>query len=54
MNNLFITDHFIELLNLVTNMKKYILQMNLLQYDKEYNNIYNNLPSEYHCFADIF
>ena len=35
-------------------MKKYTLQMNLLQYDKGYNNVYNNLPSEYHNFADIF
>ena len=54
MNNLTITDHFIELLNLVVNMKKYTLQMNLLQHDKEYNNIYNNLPPEYHNFTDIF
>ena len=54
MNNLFIMNHFIELLNLVVNMKKYTLQMNLLQYNKGYNNVYNNLPSEYHDFADIF
>ena len=54
MNNLIITDHFIGLLNLVINMKKYTLQMNSLQYDKGYNNVYNNLPPEYHNFADIF
>ena len=54
MNNLIITDHFIELLDLVTDIEKYTLQMNSLQHDKEYNNIYNNLPSEYHNFADIF
>ena len=53
-NNLFITDHFIELSDLVINMKKYTLQMNSLQYNKEYNNVYNNLPPEYHNFADIF
>ena len=35
-------------------MKKYTLQMNLLQHDKGYNNVYNNLPSEYHDFTDIF
>ena len=28
--------------------------MNLLQYNKGYNNVYNNLPPEYHDFADIF
>ena len=50
MNNLSITDHFIELSDLVANMEKYTLQMNLLQYD----NVYNNLPPEYHDFADIF
>ena len=54
MNNLFITDHFIELLNLVTDMEKYTLQINLLQYNKGYNNVYNNLPPEYHNFTDIF
>ena len=54
MNNLTITDHFIELLNLVADMEKYTLQMNLLQYDKGYNNVYDNLPPEYHDFADIF
>ena len=54
MNNLIITDHFIGLLDLVVNMEKYTLQMNLLQYNKGYNNVYNNLPPEYHNFADIF
>ena len=54
MNNLTITDHFIEPLNLVVNMEKYTLQTNLLQYNKRYNNVYNNLPPEYHNFADIF
>ena len=54
MNNLSVTDYFIELLDLVINMKKYTLQMNLLQYNKEYNNVYNNLPSEYYNFTDIF
>ena len=28
--------------------------MNSLQYNKGYNNVYNNLPPEYHNFADIF
>ena len=54
MNNLSIINHFIELSDLVTDMEKYTLQMNLLQYNKEYNNIYNNLPPEYYNFADIF
>ena len=54
MNNLTIMDHFIGPSDLVVNMEKYTLQMNLLQYDKEYNNVYNNLPPEYHNFADIF
>ena len=54
MNNLIITDHFIGPLNLVTDMEKYTLQMNLLQHDKEYNNVYNNLPPEYYNFTDIF
>ena len=54
MNNLIITDHFIGLSDLVANMKKYTLQMNSLQYNKGYNNVYNNLPPEYHNFADIF
>ena len=51
MNNLFITEHFIELTDLMTDMK---IRLSSLQYDKEYNNIYNILPSEYHNFADIF
>ena len=54
MNNLIITDHFIGLSDLVVNMEKYTLQMNSLQYDKGYNNVYNDLPPEYHDFADIF
>ena len=54
MNNLFITDHFIGPLDLVANMEKYTLQMNSLQYNKGYNNVYNNLPPEYYDFADIF
>ena len=54
MNNLIITDHFIGLLNLVADMEKYTLQINSLQYNKEYNNVYNNLPPEYHNFTDIF
>ena len=54
MNNLTITDHFIGPLDLVANMEKYTLQMNSLQYNKGYNNVYNNLPPEYHNFADIF
>ena len=54
MNNLIITDYFIGPLNLVINMKKYTLQMNLLQYNKGYNNVYDNLPPEYHDFTDIF
>ena len=28
--------------------------MNSLQYNKGYNNVYNNLPPEYHDFTDIF
>ena len=54
MNNLTITDHFIGPSDLVANMEKYTLQMNLLQYNKGYNNVYNNLPPEYHDFTDIF
>ena len=30
------------------------IKINLLQYDKEYNNIYNILSSKYHDFAEIF
>ena len=54
MNNLIITDHFIGLLDLVTDMEKYTLQMNSLQHDKGYDNVYNNLPPEYYDFTDIF
>ena len=54
MNNLIITDHFIGPSDLVADMEKYTLQMNLLQHDKGYNNVYNNLPPEYHNFTDIF
>ena len=54
MNNLTITDHFIGPSDLVANMEKYTLQMNSLQYNKGYDNVYNNLPPEYHDFADIF
>ena len=54
MNNLIITDHFIGLSDLVTDMEKYTLQINLLQHNKGYNNVYNNLPPEYHDFTDIF
>ena len=54
MNNLTIMDHFIGLSDLVADMEKYTLQMNLLQYNEGYNNVYNNLPPEYHDFADIF
>ena len=51
MNNLTITEHFIGPVNLVTDMK---IKINLLQYNKRYNNVYNILPPEYHDFADIF
>ena len=50
-NNLFITKYFIELTDLMTDMK---IKLSLLQYDKEYDNVYNILSSEYHNFADIF
>ena len=30
------------------------IKLSLLQYDKEYDNVYNILSSEYHDFADIF
>ena len=53
-NNLFITEHFIELTDLIINMKTKIIQINSLWYDKEYNNVYNILSSEYHDSADIF
>ena len=30
------------------------IRLSLLQYNKEYNNVYNILSPEYHDFADIF
>ena len=51
MNNLTITEHFIGSVNLMTDIK---IKINLLQYNKEYNNVYDILSSEYHDFADIF
>ena len=51
MNNLFITEHFIESADLVTDIK---IRLSLLQYNKEYNNVYDILSSEYHDFTDIF
>ena len=51
MNNLTITEHFIELTDLMTDMK---IKINLLQYNKEYDNVYNILSLKYHGFADIF
>ena len=51
MNNLFITEHFIESVNLMTDMK---IKLSSLQYNKEYNNVYNILSLKYHDFADIF
>ena len=51
MNNLFITEHFIELTDLMTDMK---IRLSLLQYNKKYDNVYNILSSEYHDFTDIF
>ena len=51
MNNLFITEHFIEPVNLMTDIK---IKLSLLQYDKEYNNVYNILSPEYYDFTDIF
>ena len=54
MNNLTITEHFIEPVNLIVNIEEYIMHINSLQYDNKYNNVYNILPSEYHKFANIF
>ena len=54
MSNLLITDHFIGLADLVTNMENYAVHMNSLCYDKKDDNVYNALPPEYHDFADIF
>ena len=51
MNNLFITEHFIESADLMTDMK---IRLSSLQYNKEYNNVYNILSLKYHDFADIF
>ena len=51
MNNLTITEHFIGLTNLMINME---IKINLLQYNKEYNNVYDILSLKYHDFADIF
>ena len=51
MNNLFITEHFIESVNLMTDMK---IRLSSLQYNKEYNNVYNILSPKYHDFTDIF
>ena len=51
MNNLFITEHFIESVNLMTDMK---IRLSSLQYNKEYDNVYNILSPKYHDFADIF
>ena len=50
-SNLFITEHFINSADLMTDIKT--LQINILQYNKMYN-IYNTLLSEYHDFTDIF
>ena len=51
MNNLIITEHFIDLINLIADMK---IKLSLLQYNKEYNNVYNILSLKYHDFTDIF
>ena len=51
MNNLFITEHFIKSADLITDLK---IRLSLLQYNKEYNNVYDILLSEYHDFTDIF
>ena len=53
-NNLTITEYFIELINLVADMKEYIMHMNSLQYNNKYDNIYDILPSEYHEFVNVF
>ena len=53
-SNLTITEHFIESADLVTDIKEYIMQMNLLHYDNKYDNVYNILLSEYYNFTDIF
>ena len=51
MNNLTITEHFIGPVNLMTDME---IKINLLQYNKGYNNVYNILSLKYHDFTDIF
>ena len=51
MNNLFITKHFIESVNLMINMK---IRLSSLQYNKEYDNVYNILSLKYYDFTDIF
>ena len=53
-NNLAITEHFIELTDLIADMEEYTMHMNSLQYNNKYDNVYSILPSEYHEFADIF
>ena len=50
-NNLTITEHFIESADLMINIK---IRLSLLQYDKEYNNVYDILSLKYHHFTDIF
>ncbi|KAA6414431.1 MAG: hypothetical protein FRX48_01180 [Lasallia pustulata] len=52
MSNLSITDHFIGLADLVTNMENYAIHMNSLCYDKKDDNVYNALPPKYYDFAD--
>ena len=54
MSNLSITEYFIDLADLVTNMENYAVHMNSLYYDKKDNNVYDALPPKYHDFADIF
>ena len=51
MNNIFITEHFIESADLMTDIK---IKFNSLQYDKEYDNVYNILSLKYYDFTDIF
>ena len=53
-SNLTITEHFIELTDLIADIKEYIMQMNLLHYDNKYDNVYNILLSKYYDFTDIF
>ena len=54
MSNLTITEYFIELTDLIADIKEYIMQINLLHYDNKYNNVYNILLPEYYNFTDIF